>query len=132
MDELMAVSNECVSGANSIDEIPDLSLLLEYGDRTAILDRLIAETKKDMQAVKEAGEKRDRKALDEWAHRLRSSWAVIRADKPLWNLYELLHQDQECSEEELQRAVTAVLEKGNEIINIAQKERRKPDESVCD
>lgn len=106
--------------------------LLAYGDKPSILNRLITETEKNMQAVREAGEKRDRKALDEWAHRLRSSWAVIRADKPLWNLHELLHHDQRCSEEELQRTVTAILEKGNEIINIAQKERRKPDESVCD
>lgn len=85
-----------------------------------------------MQAVKEAGEKRDRKALGEWIHRLRSSWAVIRADKPLWKLYELLYRDTPCSDEELNRAVSAILEKGNEIINTAQKERRKPDESVCD
>lgn len=132
LDELMVVSNRCVSGNNSIDEMPDLSLLLAYGDKTIILDRLITETEKDMQAVKDAGEKTDRKALDEWVHRLRSLWAVIRADKPLWKLYELLHREEECPDEELQRAVAVVLEKGNMIIIVAQKERRKSDEDICD
>lgn len=75
------------------DELPDLSSLLAYGDKRAMLDRLITETEKDMQAVREIMERNDRKALDEWMHRQRSSWAVIRADKPLWNLYELLHQE---------------------------------------
>jgi len=84
-----------------------------------IRDRLITETEEDIQAVRNAGEKGDRKALDEWVHRLRSSWAVSRTDKPLWKLYELLHQKEECSEEELQHAVSAVLEQGNMIIDIA-------------
>ena len=84
-----------------------------------------------MQAVRDAGEKTDRKALDEWVHRLRSSWAVIHADKPLWNLYELLHQKEKCSEEELQHAVSAILEKGSMIINVAKEERRRSDEDIC-
>lgn len=132
LDELMAVSNRCVSGSNSIDEMPDLSLLLAYGDKTVVLERLITETEKDMQAVKEAMKRNDRKALDEWTHRLGSSWAVIRSDKPLWRLYELLHQKEECPEEELQRAVSAILEKGNMIIKVAKEERRNPDEDICD
>ncbi|BDW78688.1 hypothetical protein BFINE_44830 [Bacteroides finegoldii DSM 17565] len=59
-----------------------MSSLLAYGDKRAMLDRLITETEKDMQAVREIMERNDRKALDEWIHRQRSSWAVIRADKP--------------------------------------------------
>lgn len=78
------------------------------------------------------GVKGDRKTLDEWVHRLRSSWAVIRADKPLLGMYELLHQEQECPEEELQQAVSAILEKGNMIINVAINERRKLDEDLRD
>lgn len=132
ISELLAISEKCLLATTGKDELPDLTCLLAYGDKPSILDRLITETEKDMKAVREAGAKTDRKALDEWAHRLRSSWAVIRADKPLWELYELLHRDAPCSDEELNRAVSAILEKGNEIINTAQKERRKPDESVCD
>lgn len=112
--------------------MPDLASLLAYGDRAAMLDRLITETEKDMQAIKEAIERNDRKALNEWVHRLRSSWAVIRADKPLWELYELLHRNEDSPEEELQRAVSAILEKGNMIINVAREERRKSDEDICD
>ncbi len=73
-----------------------------------MLDQLVTETEKDMQVVKDAGMKGDRKTLDEWVHRLLSSWAVIRADEPLLEMYELLHLEQECPEEELQRAVSAI------------------------
>ena len=102
------------------DELPDLSSLLAYGDKRAMLDRLITETEKDMQAVREIMERNDRKALDEWIHRQRSSWAVIRADKPLWNQYEL------------RKCVDAMLRMGTVIIELAQKERRSSDESICD
>ena len=71
-------------------------------------------------------------ALGEWIHRLRSSWAVIHADKPLWELYELLNRENKCSEAELQRAVSSIFEKGNMIINVAKNERRKLNENLCD
>lgn len=132
IQELLATSEKCLSANAGKDELPDLTSLLAYGNKTMILDRLMTETEKDMQAVRDAGEKGDCKALDEWVHRLRSSWAVIRADKPLWELHELLHREEECSDEELQCAVAAVLEKGNMIINIAKKERRASDEDICD
>lgn len=132
LPELMEVSRKCLSANADRDEQPDLTPLLAYGDRETMLDRLVTETEKDMQAVKDAGVKGDRKTLDEWVHRLRSSWAVIRADKPLLGMYELLHQEQECPEEELQQAVSAILEKGNMIINVANNERRKLDEDLRD
>ena len=132
LPELTEVSRKCLSANADRDEQPDLTPLLAYGDRETMLDRLVTETEKDMQAVKDAGVKGDRKTLDEWVHRLRSSWAVIRADKPLLGMYELLHQEQECPEEELQQAVSAILEKGNMIINVANNERRKLDEDLRD
>lgn len=132
LSELLETSEKCLSTNAGKDELPDLTSLLAYGDKTAVLERLITETEKDMQAVREAVERNDRKALDEWTHRLRSSWAVIRADKPLWELYGLLHQKEECFKEELHRAVSAVLEKGNMIIKAAKEERRNPDENICD
>ena len=124
--------DKCLLTSTDKDELPDLSSLLAYGDKRAMLDRLITETEKDMQAVREIMERNDRKALDEWMHRQRSSWAVIRADKPLWNLYELLHQESECSEMELRKCVDAMLRMGTVIIELAQKERRSSDESICD
>ena len=132
ISELVAVSDKCLLTSTDKDELPDLSSLLAYGDKRAMLDRLITETEKDMQAVREIMERNDRKALDEWMHRQRSSWAVIRADKPLWNLYELLHQESECSEMELRKCVDAMLRMGTVIIELAQKERRLSDESICD
>lgn len=132
LSELLETSEKCLSVNAGKDELPDLASLLAYGDKTAMLDRLITETEKDMQAIKEAVERNDRKALDEWVHRLRSSWAVIRADKPLWELYELLHRNEDSPEEELQRAVSAILKKGNMIIKVAKEERRKSDEDICD
>ena len=132
ISELVAVSDKCLLTSTDKDELPDLSSLLAYGDKRAMLDRLITETEKDMQAVREIMERNDRKALDEWIHRQRSSWAVIRADKPLWNLYELLHQESECSEMELRKCVDAMLRMGTVIIELAQKERRLSDESICD
>jgi hypothetical protein len=131
ISELVAVSDKCLLTSTDKDELPDLSSLLAYGDKRAMLDRLITETGKDMQAVREIMERNDRKALDEWMHRQRSSWAVIRADKPLWNLYELLHQESECSEMELRKCVDAMLRMGTVIIELAQKERRLSDESIC-
>lgn len=132
ISELVAVSDKCLSVNTDREELPDLTSLLAYGDRLAMLDRLITEAEKDMQAVKVIMERNDRKALDEWIHRQRSSWAVIRADKPLWNLYELLHQEAGCSETELQQSVDAVLRMGAAIIELAQKERRLSDEDICD
>lgn len=132
LSELLTTSEKCLSANAGKNELPVLTSLLAYGDKAAVLERLITETGKDMQAIKDVGERNDRKALDEWIHRLRSSWAVIHADKPLWELYELLHRKVECSEVEFERVVSAVLEKGNMIIKVAKEERRKPDEDICD
>ena len=105
------------------DDLPDLKPLLAYGDRGAMLDRLIAETGKDMLELDKAGANLDRKALADLSHRLRSSWAVIHTDNPLWHLYDCMQS--ECSDKELQQAVNAVLEKGDMIIQLAKEERRK-------
>lgn len=126
LSELMAVSEKCLSASHAgkdKEDIPDLTSLLAYGDKAAMLDRLITETGKDMQAMKEAGEKHDRESLDVQVHRLRSSWAVIRTDKPLWELHRLLHLDTECSDREIQHAVNAVLAMGNKIVKQAKRQK---------
>ena len=88
--------------------------------------KLITETEKEMQAVRDAAkEKKDLQKLDSLIHHLRSSWEVLRADQPLNVLYGLLRGDALPDGEALSRAVTAVLEKGAEIIRLAEKERRK-------
>lgn len=126
LSELMAVSAKCFSTSsaqNDKKEQPDFSSLLAYGDKKAMLDKLITETGKDMQAITKAGAIFDREALDIHVHRLRSSWAVIRADKPLWELHRLLHSDTECSDSEIQRAVNAILAIGNKIVEQAKRQK---------
>jgi len=56
-------------------------------------------------------------------HHLRSSWEVLSADQPLRELYGLLHGDANPDEEALSHDVTAVLDKGAEIIWLAEEER---------
>lgn len=85
----------------------------------------LTETEKEMQAVQDAAIEKDLQKLDSLTHHLRSSWEVLRADQPLRELYGLLHGDTLPDGEALSRAVTAVLEKGAEIIRLAEKERRK-------
>ena len=131
--ELLEVSEKYAIRDNGADYRPDFTSLLAYGDKAAMLERLITETEKDMQAMREAVERLDRKVLDGQVHRLRSSWAVIRADKPLWELYNVLHGERECTMEELRYAVDGVLRMGTLIIGLAkEEERRLADESACD
>lgn len=126
LSELMAVSEKCLSPLLSDkEEQPDLTSLLVYGDKTAMLDKLITETEKDMQAIKEAGVMLDCKALDIQVHRLRSSWAVIHADKPLWELHRLLRVEENCADEEISKDIDAVLAMGNKIVE--QAKMRKED-----
>ena len=129
LSELMTVSEKCLllsHAGKDKEDMPDLTSLLAYGDKAAMLDKLITETEKDMQAIKEAGEKHDRESLDVQVHRLRSSWAIIRADKPLWELHRLLHSDMEYPDSEMQRAVNAVLAMGYKVVE--QAKRRKEEE----
>ena len=126
LSELMAVSEKCLSPLLSDkEEQPDLTSLLAYGDKVAMLDKLITETEKDMQAIKEAGAMLDRKALDIQVHRLHSSWAVIRADKPLRELHRLLRMEENCADEEISKAIDAMLAMGNKIVG--QAKTRKED-----
>ena len=122
LEELITVTERSLD-IKPGNDLPDLKSLLVYGDSEAVLDRLIAETEKDMQDFGKAGANLDRKALVDLSHRLRSSWTVIHAVSPLWLLHGCIQS--ECSDRELQRAVNAVLEKGQIIIKLAKDERRK-------
>ena len=46
ISELVAVSDKCLLTSTDKDELPDLSSLLAYGDKRAMLDRLITETER--------------------------------------------------------------------------------------
>ena len=124
ISELMEVSDKCAMKGNR-NEKPDFTSLLSYGNEAVMLDKLIAETGKEMQAIREAGLKKDLQELDALTHHLRSSWEILRADQPLRELYKLLHCDGTPDDKTIGNAVKAVLDKGSEIIRLAKEERRK-------
>ena len=124
ISELMEISDNCAMKGTP-DEKPDFSTLLSYGNESVMLEKLIAETEKEMQAVRDAGQKKDLQELDALIHHLRSSWEILRADQPLRKLYRLLHGKGIPDGEATRHAVTAVLDKGAEIIRLAKEERKK-------
>lgn len=124
ISELMEVSDECAM-KGTLDEKPDFSTLLSYGNESIMLEKLIAETEKEMQSVREVGQKQDFQELDALTHHLRSSWEILHADQPLRELYKLLHGSSTPDDEALNKAVTAVLGMGADIIRLAKEERRK-------
>ena len=124
ISELMEVSDKCAIKETK-DGKPDFSALLSYGNEAIMLDKLIVETQKEMQAVRDAATRNDLQELDALTHHLRSSWEILRADQPLRELYGLLHGKDKSDSEALSSAVTAVLNKGAEIIRLAKEERRK-------
>ncbi|WP_287565791.1 hybrid sensor histidine kinase/response regulator [Parabacteroides sp.] len=126
ISELLEVSDKCAMKSNR-NEKPDFTSLLSYGNEAVMLEKLIAETEKEMQAVKDAEQRKDHQELDALTHHLRSSWEILRADQPLRELYKLLHGSDVPDNEALHNAVTAVLDKGSEIIRLAKEERRKYD-----
>ena len=124
ISELMEVSGKCAM-KGKLNEKPDFTSLLSYGNEAVMLDKLITETEKEMQAIREAGLKKDLQELDALTHHLRSSWEILRADQPLRELYKLLHCDGTPEDKTIGNAVKAVLDKGSEIIRLAKEERRK-------
>lgn len=126
ISELMKVSDKCAMKGNR-NEKPDFTSLLSYGNETVMLEKLIAETEKEMLAVREAKQRKDLQELDALTHHLRSSWEILRADQPLRELYKLLHRSPTSDWEAIHTAVKDVLDKGLTIIEMAKEERRKYD-----
>ncbi len=124
ISELMEVSDKCAMKVTS-DGKPDFSALLSYGNEAVMLEKLITETEKEMQAVRDAATRNDLQELDALTHHLRSSWEILRADQPLRVLYRELHNGATPNDSTIQQAVDLVLDKGAEIIMQAEEERRK-------
>lgn len=124
ISELMEVSDKCAMKGNR-NEKPDFTSLLSYGNEAVMLDKLITETEKEMQSLRDAERHQDLQELDALTHHLRSSWEILRADQPLRELYKLLHGNSTPDYEALNKAVTAVLNMGADIIRLAKEERRK-------
>lgn len=58
ISELMEVSDKCAMKGNR-NEKPDFTSLLSYGNEAVMLEKLIVETEKEMQAIREAGHKKN-------------------------------------------------------------------------
>ena len=121
ISELIEVSDKCAINGNR-NEKPDFTSLLSYGNEAVMLEKLIAETEKEMRSVRDAEQRKDLQELDALTHHLRSSWEILRADQPLRELYKLLHSEYISNNEAIHKAVTAVLDKGSEIIRLAKEE----------
>ena len=124
ISELMEISGKCAMKGKQ-NEKPDFTSLLSYGNESVMLDKLIMETEKEMQAIRDAEQRKDLQELDALTHHLRSSWEILRADQSLKKLYKLLHGSAAPDYEALDKVVTAVLNMGAEIIRLAKEERKK-------
>ena len=124
ISELMEVSGKCAM-KGKLNEKPDFTSLLSYGNESVMLDKLITETEKEMQLVRDAEQRKDLQELDALTHHLRSSWEILRADQPLRELYKLLHSDGTPDDKTIGNTIKSVLDKGSEIIRLAKEERRK-------
>ncbi len=124
ISELMEVSDKCAINVAQ-NEKPDFTSLLSYGNESVMLEKLITETEKEMQAIRNAEQRKDILELDALTHHLRSSWEILRTDQPLRELYKLLHSECSSNNDAIHKAVTAVLDKGSEIIRQAREERRR-------
>lgn len=121
IDELLAVAEQCI-GENRTQYI-DLTPLLAYGNKRHRLESLIRETEKEMDGIREAIGNADKDKIDGWIHHIRSSWMLIRAEQPLQELYEAIHENRTM--EEIQVKAGNVLVQGEKIIRLAKKEIEK-------
>ena len=124
ISELMEISDKCAIKGKQ-NEKPDFTSLLSYGNEAVMLEKLITETEKEMQSLRYAEQRKDLPELDALTHHLRSSWEILRADRPLRELYKLIHHNGTPDNKAIGNAVRAVLVKGSEIIRLAKEERKK-------
>ena len=124
MSELMEITDNCATKEKQ-DGKPDFSTLLSYGNEAVMLEKLITETDKEMQVVREAEQNKDFQGLDALIHHLRSSWQILHADQALRELYMLLHTESTPDWEAIHHYVEDVLKTGTAIIQRAKEERRK-------
>ena len=121
IDELLAVAEQCI-GENRTRYI-DLTPLFAYGNKRHRLECLISETEKEMAGIRKAIDNADKDKIDGWIHHIRSSWMLIRAEQPLQELYEAIHENRTM--EEIQARAGNVLLQGEKIIRLAKKEIEK-------
>ena len=123
--DLLDVADRNIEDKEDYEDIPDLTAVLAFGDEEAMLDKVISVTEQDMQLLTNAAERRDMEELDEMVHHLRSSWAMLNMERPLWELHELLNSSTEYPDKDLQLAINAVLVAGRNIISSAKEKKKE-------
>lgn len=123
--DLLDIADRNIVDKEKVDYEPDFTAILECGDEAVMLDKIISVTECDMQDFKHAGEHKDLKILDDQIHHLRSSWEVLHMDNALWELHGLLNGTETYSDDELEQAITAVLETGEKIIRCAKEKKKE-------
>lgn len=123
--ELLNIVNQYAS--KGLRQQPDFSALLAFGDRRHTLERLIAETEKEMDELRKAAETKNMEALDGWIHHLRSSWMLMKAEQPLQELCSAIHSGNP-TDIEIAHAVQKVLAQGKLIMDLAGKEMERWEE----
>lgn len=123
--DLLDVADRNIEDKEDYEDIPDLTAVLAFGDEEAMLDKVISVTEQDMQLLTNAAERRDMEELDEMVHHLRSSWAMLNMERPLWELHELLNSSTEYRDKDLQLAINAVLVAGRNIISSAKEKKKE-------
>ena len=123
--DLLDVADRNIEDKEDYEDIPDLTAVLAFGDEEAMLDKVISVTEQDMQLLTNAAERRDMEELDEMVHHLRSSWAMLNMERPLWELHELLNSSTEYRDKDLQLAINAVLAAGRNIISSAKEKKKE-------
>lgn len=117
IDELLAAVEQCIG--NDKAHFIDLTPLFAYGNKRHRLECLISETEKEMAGIREALNNADNNKMEDWIHHIRSSWMLIRAEQPLQELYEAIHENRTA--EEIREKAGNVLAQGIKIIRLAKK-----------
>lgn len=121
IDELLAAVKQCIG--NDKAHFIDLTPLFAYGNKRHKLECLISETEKEMAGIREALNNADNNKMEDWIHHIRSSWMLIRAEQPLQELYEAIHENRTA--EEIREKAGNVLAQGGKIIRLARKEMER-------
>lgn len=118
IDELLTAVEQCIDEDRT--GYIDLTPLYAYGNKRHRLECLISETEKEMTGIREAMNNADKDKIDIWIHHIRSLWTLLKAEQPLQELYDAIHENRTM--EEIQARARDVLAQGEKIIRLAKKE----------
>lgn len=115
--ELLLAIQRCIG--KSKDDNPlqaDFTELLSgEQNNKGMLELLIRETEKDMNALEESMEKEDRHSMLELLHHLLPLWEIVRVNSSLDDLCRILAENTEMTDKEVHLGVNKVIETGRQL-----------------